>query len=546
MPVNRNEIHPFLWIVAAAILLLGLWLRLDQLTGQWLMDDEWHAIHKLQQSSGYADIFSSFGHADYSIPLTAFYKFLAQTVGLSELRMRFPMLVAGICLPIMAAAWAWRSVSPKVGLVFGFLLATSPMLINYSRTARPYSLTLLLSLISVFLLLRYLNERRLCDALIYVGIAGLAVYLHPITAPFFLSSVGSAVAYIHLARGGSAACQPLLLLLGLIFAVGLIVVPPIVLDQGAMSGKLASSQPGIGTVWGALHMWLGTSSPIVVFLSLALAVIGTRMAIKAHPGAFGVYLSGLAGILVAILVLQPAWVHNPLTFARYLLPSAPLLAWLISLGTINVASWFNTKWHAYVICMLLLVSCVGSPLPALLRAPNNLTLHSYYQFDYRSDHSLVRAAMPELSEGEDFWRFLSSFEPGSLRIAIAGESSFESYANPGTLHQSIHRQALAKLQTGRTCGGKRKGEAYPDESIFLRNAVSLGSKNVLMSQGIDLIVFDMQLIKKGIGAPKDYFSSPSYTLYHDSCIAWLYQHFDAPMIEGEYLLIFDVSGRVKF
>ena len=35
------------------------------------------------------------------------------------------------------------------------------------------------------------------------------------------------------------------------------------------------------------------------------------MAIKAHPGALGVYLSGLAGILVAILVLQPAWVHNP-------------------------------------------------------------------------------------------------------------------------------------------------------------------------------------------------------------------------------------------
>ena len=50
-------------------LLVGAWFRSDQLGSQVLIEDEWHALHKLL-GSGYADIASHFGYADYSIPLT--------------------------------------------------------------------------------------------------------------------------------------------------------------------------------------------------------------------------------------------------------------------------------------------------------------------------------------------------------------------------------------------------------------------------------------------------------------------------------------------
>lgn len=58
------------------IALLAAGLRLQQLSIQWLMDDEWHALHKLLSGAGYADIASSFGSADYSIPLTLLYRLL--------------------------------------------------------------------------------------------------------------------------------------------------------------------------------------------------------------------------------------------------------------------------------------------------------------------------------------------------------------------------------------------------------------------------------------------------------------------------------------
>ena len=47
----------------------GAALRIWQLDIQILIDDEWHAIHKLLRSSP-LDIVTHLGYADYSIPLT--------------------------------------------------------------------------------------------------------------------------------------------------------------------------------------------------------------------------------------------------------------------------------------------------------------------------------------------------------------------------------------------------------------------------------------------------------------------------------------------
>ena len=77
--------------------LLAAWLRLHGLDIQVVQDDEWHAIHKLMTSS-YADIARSFGFADHSIPLTLFYKALAETVGLDEFDMRIVQALCGIAL----------------------------------------------------------------------------------------------------------------------------------------------------------------------------------------------------------------------------------------------------------------------------------------------------------------------------------------------------------------------------------------------------------------------------------------------------------------
>jgi uncharacterized membrane protein len=99
-------------------------------------------------NAGYGEIFASFGVADHSIPLTLFYKLLAQTIGIDEIGLHILQVISGIAL-VGAAAWmAWRATaSAAVSVLLAFLLAGAPFLVLYSRFARPYAITTLLVVI---------------------------------------------------------------------------------------------------------------------------------------------------------------------------------------------------------------------------------------------------------------------------------------------------------------------------------------------------------------------------------------------------------------
>ncbi len=175
------------WLAFSAIVTIGIYLRFQQITIQWLMDDEWHAVHKLIASDRFSSILLSFGQADYSIPLTLLYKLLAQTIGLSELRMRLPMLLGGTALVVLAILWTRARMGEATSLVFGALLAISPLLVNYSRNARPYMLTLLLAGLALWALARWERSGWYRHAAMYLFCACLASWLHPLMAPFSLA-----------------------------------------------------------------------------------------------------------------------------------------------------------------------------------------------------------------------------------------------------------------------------------------------------------------------------------------------------------------------
>src|SRR5258706_6372276 len=75
------EVRRSFVIAVAVATVLAVWLRSYGITSQVVIDDEWHAIHKLASSS-YGGIFSSFGWAGPSIPPTFPFKALAGTAGL--------------------------------------------------------------------------------------------------------------------------------------------------------------------------------------------------------------------------------------------------------------------------------------------------------------------------------------------------------------------------------------------------------------------------------------------------------------------------------
>ena len=109
----------------------GTALRAWQLDIQILIDDEWHAIHKLLRS-GPLDIATHLGYADYSIPLTLYFQQLQRTIGLSEWGMHVPSLVAGIGLLLVGPRLLARSFSLPVRATWTTLVAISPLLVYHS------------------------------------------------------------------------------------------------------------------------------------------------------------------------------------------------------------------------------------------------------------------------------------------------------------------------------------------------------------------------------------------------------------------------------
>ena len=76
-----------IFITTLVLLTLGAYLRLNQFMDQVLLDDEWHVVHQLLAGMSPADMFFTFGNADYSIPLGMLYWLESHWFGLSEFSM---------------------------------------------------------------------------------------------------------------------------------------------------------------------------------------------------------------------------------------------------------------------------------------------------------------------------------------------------------------------------------------------------------------------------------------------------------------------------
>ena len=176
------------WLALLAVAIVaGAWLRWYQLGIQVLLDDEWHALHKLLASDAWG-IATSFGYADHSIPLTLYYRFLLLHGGLTEWVMHLPMLVFGIALLVLAPLALRRETTLAVRATWVALLAISPLLVYHARIARPYALTGLLVPLALVAFRRWWQADRAATSwgAIYVVATALAGWLHATTLAFTL------------------------------------------------------------------------------------------------------------------------------------------------------------------------------------------------------------------------------------------------------------------------------------------------------------------------------------------------------------------------
>jgi hypothetical protein len=530
------------WLLAVAIA-LGVLVRADQYLAQVLIDDEWHAVHQALRITP-TRMLLDFGHADYGIPLGILYWNEARWFGLSEFAMRWPMLACGLATLAVFPLYVAPRVGRATALVFALLLSISPLLVVYSRMARPYAITLLAGWIAHVAFQRFAAVPRgaVRAGALYATTSALAIWLHPIIAPFVLAPLPWAL--FHLRRFAPAMRRTALirlLALGLSTSVAIaaLILPPLVANPQALLQKGGVDTPDLDTFVGVWYAWLGTPSTIAVVLCVAFAAYGARDVWRSLPeartGFFGIVLT-----LLAIMSTRPAWSFNPVTLGRYLLPFVPLLLLAVGAGAVRVARGLLSEPSALrriaavgVALLPGLVLAAQSPLAPMLLHPNGQTLHLVYYLDFRPEKNRYVPYINGIPMSP-FWESLAAMPAGSLRIAAA-PFYFESYDWDAPRWERASRQSVIPgLLTG-LCVERRWGEVPRSDLFRFRNAVHLADDGALAEHGIDYVVWQKPYVQTGRGRPEAIGADTAH------CETALRVRFGTPAFEDSHVVAFRVA-----
>lgn len=528
----------------------GIALRLDQIASQLLLEDEWHAVYRVAHQGPLA-IFLDFGHSDSSIPLTLLYFAEAKAWGSSELAMRWPMLAAGIATLALFPAYVARRFGRGETLLFAALLAISPLLFFFSRMARPYALTLLLVYAAHVSFRRYVSSAtpRRFDAVGYAFSAALAAWLHPIVVPFLVGPfVPAAWRRLHWSR---RECKRGLrrlatLAVGAGVPMGALLAPPLLAHPESLSLKSGLDLPRADTLVGIWYHWFGTGSSAVVALCAALTVAGASVVWRRLPEAPSL-CAGVALCVVAIVAARPAWIGNPLTLARYLLPVLPLLLLATACGALRVgraAAAFVAARGQRIVAKGITGAVAAAPLVALgattplapvLAYPNANSLHLLYQFDFRAGRNPLVAHMAPIPLSP-WWASLAERPRGSLAIAVA-PFPVDSAGWDAPRWQHLSRQRIVSGFLTGICATARVNEVPDDARFRFNNAVHLADADALRAHGVDYVAWQKpyRYVAPGIDAEVGADLA--------TCGPALRARLGVPAYEDEWLAVYAISGR---
>jgi len=445
--------------LAICALSAGTYLRVRGLGRQIIIDDEWHALHKLMRAD-MLDIVTHLDYADYSIPLTIYFRWLYDTVGVTEWGMHLPMLLAGVALiavgPLLVRPWT----TAAVRAVWAVLLAVSPLLVYFSRTARPYALTTLLATLALVAFQRWFVSDRHRDrwGATYIAATVLGGYLHMTSLAFTLMPF---VYFGARTLRGNAAELRRLVRMGVMTSVPLAIVllPPVINDWFMFTAKAGVDSVTLVSSWRTLLMLTGSAHATLALVLGACGILGGVRVWRRDRVLAGYLFAVMAGGTLAIVAARPNWVMYPLVLARYLVSVLPLALLLVAEGLVALTTLRRAPVHAVVVAVIGAALWALGPLPAQSYEPNQFTGHLRFQFDYDDAHNPYVQQVPDVPVPA-FYQQLAKSAPGTLTL-IEAPWRLESHFNPHVWYQQVHRQNVKIGLATPLCGVRDFGE-YPE------------------------------------------------------------------------------------
>jgi Concanavalin A-like lectin/glucanases superfamily/Dolichyl-phosphate-mannose-protein mannosyltransferase len=404
-PIARGGSEPWVGLTGAAVLVVGLTLRIFALGGKSFSEDEGYTISVARGSVG--QIWTSL-ISDH-VPLYFGVMWLwARAVGEAEWVVRLPSVVFGIaCLGAVLAIGADLG-HRRAGLIAAFLGAVSPFAVYWSQEAKPVTLQMAIAVWSTWALLRATRRRQRRWWAAWWVLSLVGIYSHYYHG-FVLIGQGLWILISHLGRRdwraalALAGSQVVLVLAFLPWVFGhadLISrqVPqfarpaPVPLPSlvTAASTALLAGDPGQGAPL-PIDLPLGIGAASVVALGL-LSVARERRLVPV------VTLSAvvIATTLIGAHVLDQQVPH----FApRYLIGVLPLVHLLVALG-------LETLFASIAIVQALGLAALG----ALTVAWGSITFDTYTGLRYQHagfrevvDYFVTHRSKGDLLTGDPAW-----------------------------------------------------------------------------------------------------------------------------------------------
>lgn len=533
MPTSPTARNPQLPLIVAVSLATALaaWLRTYGITGQIVIDDEWHAIHKLV-SSTYPQVLRSFGLADHSIPLTVFYKLMAGTFGLAEGRLRAPQALFGIALVPVGAWLAWRATrDAPVAALFAFALSGAPFLVMWSRFARPYAISLLLIVISLAALWAWRTDRTRRLEWWAALTAGFAAWLHPLMGLY----PALACIFIFLedvAAPGDVQPRPSKQSLELGVRVGatmlVMLAWPLFHDLRSLRGKAGGDQPDLGTLERMVSIFFGGLPTPWMLAGCALAALGLAVLWRRQPrlAAFLLVLLLVPGLF--LMVSGALWLHAGQNFARYTLPAQPMVLFLASLGAIATvrAATRGSEAPAWLAATALSAGYLyATPAIAQVATLGPWYAHLDYHWDYRHRWMEYKRNDPA-QQPPPFYRELGRMAPGSAPV-IEAPYTWEAPFNKLAWYATFHSQPVTMGMLHDLClEGDRRGEPVHDRRFRFRKFVFLDDAQAVRQTGARYLLLHREPIQR----------RPFHE--YDRCVAKLSTLYGAPVQSDDRLAVF--------
>lgn len=519
--------------IAACAIGLRLWL----LPSQLLADDEWHAVNKLLSSNTYWDIFKTFGFADHCIPLTLWYNFLAEHGALTEWQMRLPLLIAGLATPVSLPYLLRKNLRTAEVYLFAFLLSVSPLLVYFSRTARPYSISTLAALLAVIAFYHWWRTDQRRYAFIYAFSAAIAIWFQLITiffvaAPFLI--LGSVSVY-HSTKTHQWHKPIKILILGCstLTIMLLLVGVPLWSDFNALSSKSGVDIINLETLIVAAGLWSGGSSKLWMLMILLTAGYGGWIFYHRQRQWF-LYLSTISALtFILVAISGGAWLHHALVLVRYLLPILPLGLLFLAIGIVGLALKLPLISLRYCGAALLLALLVYySPLRQEYRQPvNQFTGHMGYQFDYNLIRNIYRKKYANEPVSPWFYE-LGKADPGSKTL-ISAPWALEWHFNRWYLDQQVHQQYVKAGFVIDFCVDETFGEySSSNKQPHFQHMVYL-KDHLLTSASADYLV-----LYRPTEELKQYHRFP----FWPECEAKIIALMGTPDYQDQWIIVYQLSG----